>query len=798
MILYFANRLMRVIGLASTNLRGGISIVNDLKTEDVESGVATFSCNVLYDSSTRSQVETCASVGNYLFRNAGMGNELYTIVETENDTEAGSVYIYAEDAGLGLLNTVALAYSADSEKPISFYFEKWLDGTGFVIRWNDVPSEKKQLSWSSEATVTERLLDVAGQFDCEMSFGFDINGLSVAGKYVDIHRKRGKDIGVQLRLNSDVSKIVTKTTMGNLATGLLAVGGNQNGSDVSVTLEGYSYDDGDCYVSGRYLYSRTALNRWGERGPDGQLSHMVRLFSSDTVSQENLCNLAVAELKKSSEPEVNYEIELAKPPDGLCIGDRVNIVDDAGALYLSARVLKLETSIADDTRTATLGEFLLRNSGIAEKVEALARQFASADLHGRYTWIAYADDANGGGISKNPDGKAYMGTAANQTSASVDISDPSIFTWVRVRGDTGSQGSAGAQGDAGADATAYSIISSVTTMARNLSSTKLMPESVTFSAYSKTGSASQTPYSGYFVIECSYDGGATWPVSSDSEGEEVSYGPAASNGGSALTTVRASLYSGSDKSELLSTKSVSVVLDDSAVQVLLCEENNEVRVNGAMLAAGSVAARSIDVQDLFAQNIEASGTIKGATLEGAKLIGEEIDITASDERGTTSIKTSVNGDGNRTIEIYDSGGSSGLKSYINIANGTIRIAGQSLQIDTDEISTTASIIDSVNTYTTFDSDLISSGSVRVTRLLGKLCLLEGNLTLSGAASSTTVILDANKVPANAAGTKYINLSNSQNSSFTRPLALRTTASGGLAMHYGAAARYDFSWLYVTS
>ena len=161
-------------------------------------------------------------------------------------------------------------------------------------------------------------------------------------------------------------------------------------------------------------------------------------------------------------------------------------------------------------------------------------------------------------------------------------------------------------------------------------------------------------------------------------------------------------------------------------------------------------------------------------------------------------KASVNGNGNRTIEIYDSGGSSGLKSYINIANGTIRIAGQSLQIDTDELSTTASIIDSVNTYTTFDSDLISSGSVRVTCLLGKLCLLEGNLTLSGAASSTTVILDDTKVPANAAGTKYINLSNSQNSSFTRPLALRTNASGGLAIHYGAAARYDFSWLYVTS
>lgn len=197
-------------------------------------------------------------------------------------------------------------------------------------------------------------------------------------------------------------------------------------------------------------------------------------------------------------------------------------------------------------------------------------------------------------------------------------------------------------------------------------------------------------------------------------------------------------------------------------------------------------------------SVEVSGTIKGATLEGAKLTGESIDIESSDESGTTSIRTYLNSEGHRTVEIYDSGGSAGLKSYIIISNGTIRIAGQSLEIDTDNLVSTANFIDSKETYTTFDSDLISSGSVRVTRLLGKLCLLEGNLTLSGVASSTTVILDATKVPANAAGTKYINLSNSQNSSFTRPLAFRTNASGGLAIRYGAAGRYDFSWLYVTS
>lgn len=62
---------------------------------------------------------------------------------------------------------------------------------------------------------------------------------------------------------------MSKRTIENLATSLLAVGGTPSGSDIPATLEGYSYDDGDCYVSGRYLNSRAALEKWGETGPDG-------------------------------------------------------------------------------------------------------------------------------------------------------------------------------------------------------------------------------------------------------------------------------------------------------------------------------------------------------------------------------------------------------------------------------------------------------------------------------------------------------------------------------------------------
>lgn len=807
---------MRILGSASTGLPNGLSVTEDVKTEEIENGATTFSCKVSFNDETRQKVEECTAAGNYLLIGDGVAKEFYTIIETELDAKNCTVYLYAEGSGLDLLNEVALKWptekTEDSDKgahTLSWYFDKFLNSgtysggdtgggnSGFQLGINEASGDDAQeLTWDDEGTVTERLLDIADKFQCEIGFRFEIEGMYVKNKFVDVYKKRGKDVGVQLRLGKDVDNIVTKTSVENLATALKVTGSAPSGSDTPINLDGYSYDDGDFYVSsGSVLRSRKANEKWARNGMYGaEAGDIVKTYTYDTAGQAELCKQAVAELSRISKPEVNYEVDIALLPDSVRLGDRVSVAGQYGRVYLSARVLKLETSVSDGTKIATLGEYLIKSGGISEKVEELAQQFSNIKNQNRYTWVAYADDAAGNGISLDPTGKEYMGTATNQTTTKVDISDPSIFTWVKIKGEKGDDGA----GTPGTDATAYTIIPSVTTVARNLSNTVINPSTITFSAYSKKGSASQDSYSGYLFVECSYDGGSTWPISEGAEGSGINYSPSASNDGSALTNVRASLYPDSSKGELLAVASVSVVLDDSAVQVLLCEENNEVRVNGAMLAAGSVAARSIDVQDLFAQNITATGTIAGATLEGAKLIGEEIDITASDERGTTSIKTSVNGDGNRTIEIYDSGGSSGLKSYINISNGTIRIAGQSLQIDTDELSTNASIIDSVNTYTTFDSDLISSGSVRVTRLLGKLCLLEGYLTLSDAASSTTVILDATKVPANAAGTKYINLSNSQNSSFTRPLALRTNASGGLAIHYGAAGRYDFSWLYVTS
>ena len=62
-----------------------------------------------------------------------------------------------------------------------------------------------------------------------------------------------------------------------------------------------------------------------------------------------------------------------------------------------------------------------------------------------YTWIKYADDANGNGISEIPDGKKYLGMAINKP-VQQESNDPRDYTWSLMQGEDGIQGPPGEDG----------------------------------------------------------------------------------------------------------------------------------------------------------------------------------------------------------------------------------------------------------------------------------------------------------------------------------------------------------------
>ncbi|MEI3111079.1 MAG: phage tail spike protein [Oscillospiraceae bacterium] len=816
MIIYFANRSMEIQGSASTGLPGGFTIVEDTKTEEIETGVAVFECRVKFDEENRLQLEAMCEAGNYLLRSDGDLNEFYTIIEVEVDTKEQTVYLYAEDAGMDLLNEVCPAYEATANHDVAWYIKRYTADSGFEIGINEVPDLVKKLKFASEQTATERLTEIAEGFGgFEISYSFAISGMEVTHKYINIYQERGKDVADQLRLNQDIDRITTKKSVANLATALSCTGGTPKGKKDPITLQGYTYDDGDFYVDGKLLKSRQAVAQWSRYAwevtdaSDWQ-GHHIRQYTYNTTSQATLCSKAIKELQKLRQMEVNYEVEINNLPEGIRIGDRINIVDDGGALYLSARILKLETSICDQKQTATLGEYLLKGSGISAKVEELAEKFAAMADRTLYTWIAYADDAQGNGISLDPEGKPYLGTAVNQTEEAVNISDPSVFAWSKVQGpkgengETGAQGAQGEQGPPGEPGDTGAQGPQGETGAQGPQGEKGVDVTVTCRYYllqasnlSAPSKPTRNPPGGsWSETEPSYTSGSTntlyftdltvfsdgtWAYSAVSKSSAYEAAKAAYN---KATTADTKATAADEKAQAAGTtaQAVQEVLNGLTV----VDANGVTKVNGGR----------IDTDTLFAQDITATGTITGAQLIGAILSGNAIDIQAVIDATSIGLKTELV-DNSYCLVLSAAGGTT--KSSITLSRGSLKLVGQSLlELSTDELYINANTITDGNysngNYSSFSGSVVSDGTLTVTKKFG-VCYLNGGITLTAAASGWVTLLDSNAVPAPQNGEAIIMTLPSWKAPTTNPARLRIPADGGLQITRGSANAFWINLAY---
>ena len=458
MILYFADKNFKILGTASTSLSGGYVITDDTKKEEVETGIATLDCTVAYTDDTRSDIESWCRAGNYVLAYYGKDDSadvdivnLFMITTTELSVLDHTIKFESEDSGLDLLNNLAKEYTGTEQMSAADYINKFLEKTGFRLRNNNVSKNPKKLEWTSTDTVTKRLADIAEKFEIELTYGFSVKGLTVSDRWVDIADETGKDTKINLYINKEVNNITVKNTIENLATALYATGKD------NLTLIGFTIPEED---KAKYqidpdgnLVSLEALTKWARVDYSSKDSFSGNLYqkfeSSDTASQADLYRLAKEKLDSISDIETNYEVDIADLPPGVGIGDRVNIVDDAGNTYISGRILELETSVTDGTKKATLGEYVIKDSGISELVESLASSFANlSKVRELYTWIAYADTIDGDGFSFSPEGKEYLGTAANQLTEEAGT-DPAVYKWVKTKGEQGEKGQTGAPGEKG-------------------------------------------------------------------------------------------------------------------------------------------------------------------------------------------------------------------------------------------------------------------------------------------------------------------------------------------------------------
>lgn len=448
MIVYFTDRDLSILAHASTSLPAGYRIREDTTTEEVETGVNTFTCTVSYDSDSRTALEDAVQVGRYVLKqsdttdSSNVYDSLYQILEVETDTKSQEIRCYAEDAGLDLLNTLCPAVKLNGN--ISYMMRYFLP-SDWTLNLEDTPTNTRTYTWDGESTATERLMSVANLFGCELYYSFDIDRLQVTRKILNVTKKRGNQTAIpQLRLNFDVDRIYCKQSIADLVTAINVTGGTPENQEVPINLKNYTYSytdptTGDVYKVDKptgQMRNITAMQRWSSVIDRDGL--WVGSFTFDTTDKAVLAGQARAELQKRSQIAVNYEVDFAVLPDDVKIGDRVNIIDEHGELYLDARLLRIESSVTEEKRVAVIGEYLIRQSGISEKVAQMASDLASARENDRALaeQLQIVTDTVGSLFTLEVDSDIVLGTAhltARLLNGKTDVKtdyDPNWFKWI--------------------------------------------------------------------------------------------------------------------------------------------------------------------------------------------------------------------------------------------------------------------------------------------------------------------------------------------------------------------------------
>ena len=389
---YFTDRKYNQLGIASTDELASSSVIaiDDIGGQEgdyqsVDGGYRSYSATLHFSPDQSAQVKEMAKVGNFVLFKGRAGESVWTtILSSEHDPLAGTNTFVAEDASIDLINGTVGAYVASSAMTIAQYIELFAGDSGFVIGYNEIPDLTRTLNWDSDdSSILTRILSVATQFGVELSFRFEVRGLSVIGKYIDIRKHIGGNKGIYLRVDTDLNKIVTTSDIADLCTAIAGTGGTPDGSDTPITLKGYQWVD----PNGRYvlggdgvLRDPVALRTWSRllssSNPDPVDAHITRNKTYEATTQATLLQSVLSDLEKFNHPAVNYEVDIAKLPDTVNIGDTVYLVDEDEQLFLSARVLELTYSYSNESGTATLGDYLIQASQVSAEYRALAETLA--------------------------------------------------------------------------------------------------------------------------------------------------------------------------------------------------------------------------------------------------------------------------------------------------------------------------------------------------------------------------------------------------------------------------------------
>ena len=266
------------------------------------------------------------------------------------------------------LTAYSLSLETNKEKRKAFKapkwtFKKYLDYVdpehSLTLGLNEVASQSMQLEWSGTDTILARLFSIANSFGAELEFVTELNDdYSLKRHVLNVYKvgNIGKDkTGMPIRVGKSLKVINYTANIDELYTAIRVHG--KDGLSIS-GLNKKVYDDDKkvlYYTSGDTLYAPQARDRFPAIAHKASDS-FICLESEDTehASKEALYAYMLGELKKHSEPKIDYETE--GYVDGQ-IGDRMLLIDSVHydpPLYVEARISEQTISLLDKSKNKTV------------------------------------------------------------------------------------------------------------------------------------------------------------------------------------------------------------------------------------------------------------------------------------------------------------------------------------------------------------------------------------------------------------------------------------------------------------
>lgn len=408
MQIYVLNRARETLATTS-------SIYDDKHTLTLDAGSSSYEFKI--DKSD--EASQCMDSGNYIVLQDDDGKTwLFTVLDYEETQYTKTVY--TEDAGIELLNKACDIWKSSGPHSFEYYFNLVTSGTPWKLGVNQLAGLERTLKYEGRDTGLGRLLSILKGFDnAECTFDVAVKMNAPSEFKINVYKSVGNDRSdVQMVYNHELNNITKKESRAEFVTALCGVGGTiqtedgqgntQDAGNIDFADLEYNHDGLVTTKGDKFLRAVDANKRFNP----GQATYIEAFYEYDTQSASELLNRTVTRLKTYSEPQYTYTADVKVIDSTLKIGDTVTIIDHDynPALYLSARVAKLEKSYTDPSKnTIEFCNYRLLSSRLADKLarlQTVVNKLPSASQVGKL-------ESNVSDLSKKQEELASQITSAN-------------------------------------------------------------------------------------------------------------------------------------------------------------------------------------------------------------------------------------------------------------------------------------------------------------------------------------------------------------------------------------------------